>query len=95
VLFRKLDSREMVTAFRFRKSALYPSLHLRLSVQLPLELAVVSREDQRLVKAWRYDGSAVHELPPEEARVQPGRPAEAAAPGAYTYDLRIEESLFG
>ncbi|MBV8901037.1 MAG: transglutaminase family protein, partial [Verrucomicrobia bacterium] len=26
VLFRKLDSREMVAAFRFRKSALYPSL---------------------------------------------------------------------
>lgn len=94
VAFRKLDSREMVAAFRFRKSALYPSLHMRLAVQLPLELAVVSREDQRIVKAWRYDGSAVHEVPLEEACVQPGRPAEAAAPGAYTYDLRIEESLF-
>ena len=94
VAFRKLDSRDMVAAFRFRKSALYPSLHMGLAVQLPLELALVSREDQRLVKAWRYDGSAVHEMPPDEARVHPGRPAEAAAPGAYTYDLRIEESFF-
>jgi uncharacterized protein (DUF2126 family) len=95
VMFRKLNSREMVAAFRFRKSALYPSLHVRIPVQLPLTLAVVRREDQRLIRAWRYDGSAVRAVPLEEAGVQPGPPAEAAAPGAYTYDLRIDGSLFG
>ncbi|MBV9489394.1 MAG: transglutaminase family protein [Verrucomicrobia bacterium] len=95
ITFRELDSREMIAGFRFRKSSLYPSLHARLPVQLPIQLLLQSREDGRIRAAWRYDGSTTQQCAPEEVAFEPGPPAEAATPGAYTYDLRIAQSLFG
>jgi uncharacterized protein (DUF2126 family)/transglutaminase-like putative cysteine protease len=96
LLFRKLNTREMITGIRFRAAALYPSLHPGIPVQVPLTLSMATRDENRIIQTWRYDGNEFVEMPEaKDQTLEPGPPCEAAIPGAYTYDLRIEKSFFG
>ena len=51
--FRSLSSKESIAGLRYRKSALYPSLHPQIGVQLPLSIVLVERETDRIHKLFR------------------------------------------
>ncbi len=92
--FRSLSPRELVAGLRYRATALYPSLHPKIPVQLPMELTLVSRETDQPIHRFSLDPgqSAFSEQPMGEfarkATLEPGVPEQ------MTCDLRIEESLF-
>jgi uncharacterized protein (DUF2126 family)/transglutaminase-like putative cysteine protease len=92
--FRSLSPRELVAGLRYRGTALYPSLHPKIPVQLPLELILVSREtDQPIHRFSLGQGqSAFSEQPMGEFARK--APLEPGVPEQMTCDLRIEESLF-
>jgi uncharacterized protein (DUF2126 family)/transglutaminase-like putative cysteine protease len=92
--FRSLSPRELVAGLRYRGTALYPSLHPKIPVQLPLELTLVSREtDQPIHRFSLGPGqSAFSEQPMGEFARK--APLEPGIPEQMTCDLRIEESLF-
>jgi uncharacterized protein (DUF2126 family)/transglutaminase-like putative cysteine protease len=92
--FRSLSPRELVAGLRYRATALYPSLHPKIPVQLPLELTLVSREtDQPIHRFSLGPGqSAFSEQPMGEFARK--APLEPGVPEQMTCDLRIEESLF-
>jgi uncharacterized protein (DUF2126 family)/transglutaminase-like putative cysteine protease len=86
---RSISSKEFIAGLRYRKSALYPSLHPHITVQLPLSIALVERETDRVEKLFilRADAARFVEEPPGE--FQRGKPCEPPTPGMYTCDLRI------
>jgi uncharacterized protein (DUF2126 family)/transglutaminase-like putative cysteine protease len=89
--FRLLSAKESIAGLRYRKSALYPSLHPHIGIQLPLSIALVERETDRIHKVFTLRADAtgfVEEKPPED--LQRGKPCEPPTPGMYTCDLRIE-----
>jgi uncharacterized protein (DUF2126 family)/transglutaminase-like putative cysteine protease len=92
--FRSLSPRELVAGLRYRATALYPSLHPKIPVQLPLELTIVNREtDQPFRRFSLSAGQATFtEQPAGEFARQ--APLEPSVPALVTCDLRIEESLF-
>ncbi len=88
--FRSLSSKESIAGLRYRKSALYPSLHPHIGVQVPLSISLVERETDHVHKLFRLhpDSSRFVEEPPAEFKR--GKPCESPTPGMYTCDLRIE-----
>ncbi|HEX4202177.1 MAG TPA: transglutaminase family protein, partial [Chthoniobacterales bacterium] len=92
--FRSLSPRELVAGLRYRGTALYPSLHPKIPVQLPLELTLVSRETDQPIHRFSLGvgQSAFNEEPMGELARK--APLEPGVPGQMTCDLRIEESLF-
>jgi uncharacterized protein (DUF2126 family)/transglutaminase-like putative cysteine protease len=92
--FRSLSPRELVAGLRYRGTALYPSLHPKIPVQLPLELTLVSRETDQPIH--RFSLGAGQSVFSEEPMGELARktPLEPGVPGQMTCDLRIEESLF-
>jgi uncharacterized protein (DUF2126 family)/transglutaminase-like putative cysteine protease len=92
--FRSLSPRELVAGLRYRATALYPSLHPKIPVQLPLELTLVSRETDQPIHRFSLDPgqSAFSEQPMGEFVRK--APLEPGVPEQMTCDLRIEESLF-
>jgi uncharacterized protein (DUF2126 family)/transglutaminase-like putative cysteine protease len=92
--FRSLSPRELVAGLRYRATALNPSLHPKIPVQLPLELTLVNRETDQPVKGFSLDAgqSTFVERAIGEFIRKP--PLEPGVPDLMTCDLRIEESLF-
>jgi uncharacterized protein (DUF2126 family)/transglutaminase-like putative cysteine protease len=88
--FRSLSSNELIAGLRYRKSALYPSLHPHIGIQLPLSIVLVERETNRIHKLFRLhpDATKLVEEPPGE--FERGKPCESPTPGMYTCDLRVE-----
>jgi uncharacterized protein (DUF2126 family)/transglutaminase-like putative cysteine protease len=89
--FRFLSSKESIAGLRYRKSALYPSLHPQIGIHLPLSIVLVERETDTVYKQFTlHPGSAefIEQQPPGD--FQRGKPCEAPIPGMYTCDLRIE-----
>jgi uncharacterized protein (DUF2126 family)/transglutaminase-like putative cysteine protease len=86
---RSLSAAESIAGLRYRKSALYPSLHPHIGIQLPLLVAFIERESDKVHKSFRLDVDTIRfvEAPSEEFKA--GKPCEPIVPGAYTCDLRI------
>jgi uncharacterized protein (DUF2126 family)/transglutaminase-like putative cysteine protease len=87
---RSLSSKEWIAGLRYRKSALYPSLHPQIAVQLPLSLWVVNRESDQVEKKYTLLGGRTEFVEEPPFDFQPGKPCEPATAGMYTCDLRIE-----
>ena len=87
--FRSLSPKDSIAGLRYRKSALYPSLHPHIAVQLPLSIALVDRDTDEVKKVFTLQPGDTKfiEIQPEE--FPRGKPCEPAAPGMYTCDLRI------
>lgn len=93
--FRSLSPKESVAGLRYRKTALYPSLHPQIGVHLPLSIALVERETDHVHKLFRLDPDAAKFVKYEGEDLERGAPCESAEPGMYTCDLRIEPPTFG
>jgi uncharacterized protein (DUF2126 family)/transglutaminase-like putative cysteine protease len=92
--FRSLSPRELVAGLRYRATALYPSLHPKIPVQLPLELTLVNRETDQPVRRFTLSaGETIFTEQPVSDLVRKA-PLEPGVPELMTCDLRIEESLF-
>jgi uncharacterized protein (DUF2126 family) len=88
--FRALSSKESIAGLRYRKSALYPSLHPQIGIQSPLSIALVERETDRLYKMFSLKADAIRFAEESPVEFQKGKPCESPTPGMYTSDLRIE-----
>ena len=88
--FRTLSSKESIAGLRYRKSALYPSLHPHIGVQSPLSIVLVERETDRIHKLFRLKPDAIRFIEEPPGEFQKGKPCESPIPGMYTCDLRIE-----
>jgi uncharacterized protein (DUF2126 family) len=87
--FRSISSREFIAGIRYRKSALYPSLHPQITVQLPLSITLVDRETDRAEKVFTLHAGAARFVEEPPGEFQRGKPCEPPMPGMYTCDLRI------
>jgi uncharacterized protein (DUF2126 family)/transglutaminase-like putative cysteine protease len=88
--FRSLSSKESIAGLRYRKSALYPSLHPQIGVQLPLSIVLVERETDGIHKLFRLHPEATKFVEEPIEEFERGKPCESPMPGMYTCDLRIE-----
>jgi hypothetical protein len=88
--FRSFSPKESIAGLRYRKSALYPSLHPLIGIQLPLSIVLIERENDQIHKLFKLhpDAAAFVEEPPGEFKR--GKPCESPIPGMYTCDLRID-----
>ena len=91
---RSFSSKESLAGLRYRKTSLYPSLHPRIPVQLPLSIYLLNRDTEQIEKkfALHADRTVFLEQAPSDFEI--GKPCESATPGMYTCDLRIESSIF-
>jgi uncharacterized protein (DUF2126 family)/transglutaminase-like putative cysteine protease len=92
---RSLSPKESIAGLRYRKSALYPSLHPQIGIHLPLSVVLVERETDSVHKQFTLHPASikfVEEPPPDD--FQRGKPCEAPTPGMYTSDLRIEAAAY-
>jgi uncharacterized protein (DUF2126 family)/transglutaminase-like putative cysteine protease len=87
--FRSISSKEFIAGIRYRKSALYPSLHPQIAVQLPLSITLVERGTDRLEKVFTLQAGAAKFVEGPTREFQRGKPCEPPTPGMYTCDLRI------
>ena len=87
--FRSISSKEYIAGIRYRKSALYPSLHPQITVQSPLTITLVERDTDRAEKAFTLRADAADFVEEPTGDFQRGKPCELPMPGMYTYDLRI------
>jgi uncharacterized protein (DUF2126 family)/transglutaminase-like putative cysteine protease len=90
--FRSLSSKESIAGLRYRRSALYPSLHPHIEIQLPLSIVLVERETDRVHKLFRLHPGATEFIEEPAGDFERGKPCESATTGMYTCDLRIEAS---
>jgi uncharacterized protein (DUF2126 family)/transglutaminase-like putative cysteine protease len=92
--FRSFSPKESIAGVRYRKSALYPSLHPQIGIQLPLSIVLIDREKDQIHKLFKLhpDATAFVEEPPGE--FERGKPCESPTPGMYTCDLRIEAETY-
>jgi uncharacterized protein (DUF2126 family) len=88
--FRSISSKELIAGLRYRRSALYPSLHPHIGIQLPLSIVLVGRETDRLHKLFRLHPEAGQFVEEAASDFERGKPCESPTPGMYTCDLRIE-----
>jgi uncharacterized protein (DUF2126 family) len=92
--FRSLSSRELVAGLRYRATALYPSLHPQIPVQLPLDLTLVNRETDQPLRRFSLSAGQSAFTEQTEGEFVRKAPLEPGVPELMTCDLRIEESLF-
>jgi uncharacterized protein (DUF2126 family)/transglutaminase-like putative cysteine protease len=92
--FRSLSSRELVAGLRYRATALYPSLHPKIPVQLPLELTLVNRETDQPLRRFSLSAGQSAFIEQTDGEFVRKAPLEPDVPELMTCDLRIEESLF-
>jgi len=92
--FRSLSARELVAGLRYRATALYPSLHPKIPVQLPLELTLVNRETDQPLRRFSLSAGQSAFTEQTEGEFVRKAPLEPGVPELMTCDLRIEESLF-
>ena len=92
--FRLISSKELIAGLRYRKSALYPSLHPHIGVQLPLSVVLIERESEKIHKMFRLLTGAQKFVEEAPGDFQRGKPCESPTPGMYTCDLRIESAPY-
>ncbi len=88
-----LDGGPVGCGLRYRRTALFPSLHPGIKPHLPLELTVQSRQDGKVESRYvlREDRREfVAQGDGFKAEHKPGPPAVKAEPSQLTYDLRLE-----
>ncbi len=85
---RSLSRSESIAGLRYRRSALYPSLHMRIGVQLPLIASILDRSTSQIIKQFRLEADSPKFIEHEGCFVR-GSCCEPVVPGDYTYDLRI------
>ncbi|MFM8364804.1 MAG: transglutaminase family protein, partial [Verrucomicrobiota bacterium] len=78
---------QRLTGLRYRRSALHPSLHPGIAVQLPLILEIEGREITRRFQLEA--GAAVFKPGPLKKSAAPGAPCRTANPDHRCFDLRI------
>jgi uncharacterized protein (DUF2126 family)/transglutaminase-like putative cysteine protease len=88
--FRALSADESIAGLRYRRSALYPSLHPHIGIQLPLFVVFIERESGQIHQSSRLDADAARFVETPAGEFEAGRPCEPVTPGMYTCDLRIE-----
>jgi uncharacterized protein (DUF2126 family)/transglutaminase-like putative cysteine protease len=88
--FRAISAKESIAGLRYRKSALYPSLHPHIGIQMPLSIVLVERETDRVHKLFRLHPDALQFVEEPPGEFEHGTPCEPPIPGMYTCDLRIE-----
>ena len=85
---------EHLCGLRYRRTALYPSLHPGIKPHLPLELTVTTDDPGKAVACFRLEeniqqfravGVAEAAHPPDK-----NRPAAKSDPALLAYDLRLE-----
>ena len=78
---------------RYRRTALFPSLHPGIPPQLPLELAVTGVNGKKVLSAFRLGAEDVQFQPVDPAELtrvmERKRPAVKSDPMLLTYDLRL------
>jgi uncharacterized protein (DUF2126 family)/transglutaminase-like putative cysteine protease len=87
--FRSISPKEFIAGLRYRKSALYPSLHPQITVQLPLSITLVERDTDRVEKVFTLHAGAAKFVEEATGEFERGTPCEPPTPGMYTCDLRI------
>jgi uncharacterized protein (DUF2126 family) len=92
--FRSLSPKEVVAGLRYRRSALYPSLHPQLPTQLPLWVTVIDQGTDEITKQFCLRAGELRFAPEPKEGFRRGEPCEPPVPGMWTSDLRIEKSLF-
>jgi uncharacterized protein (DUF2126 family) len=92
--FRSLSPRELAAGLRYRATALYPSLHPKIAVQLPLELTVINRETDQPLRSFSLNAGQTAFVEQAVGEFARKAPLEPGVPELMTCDLRIEESLF-
>jgi uncharacterized protein (DUF2126 family) len=92
--FRSLSPKESIAGLRYRKSALYPSLHPHIGIHLPLSIVLVERETNRICKLFRLPPDATKFVDEPAGEFERGKPCESPTPGMYTSDLRIEVATY-
>ncbi|HYZ73863.1 MAG TPA: transglutaminase family protein, partial [Chthoniobacterales bacterium] len=92
--FRSLSPRELAAGLRYRATALYPSLHPKIPVQLPLELTLINRETDQPLRRFSLSAGQTAFVEQTVDEFVRKAPLEPGAPELMTCDLRIEESLF-
>ena len=92
--FRSLSPRELAAGLRYRATALYPSLHPKIPVQLPLELTVINRETDQPLRSFSLSAGQTGFVEQAVGEFTRKAPLEPGVPELMTCDLRIEESLF-
>ncbi|MBV8142961.1 MAG: transglutaminase family protein [Verrucomicrobia bacterium] len=92
--FRSISSKESIAGLRYRKSALYPSLHPLIGVQLPLSIVLLERESDTVHKLFKLTAEAEKFVEEPPGEFQRGKPCEPPTPGMYTCDLRIETAAY-
>ena len=78
---------------RYRRTALFPSLHPGILPQLPLEVAVTGPSGRKVRAAYRLraEDREFQAVEPKELtrKIEPKNPAVKPEPGLLTYDLRL------
>jgi uncharacterized protein (DUF2126 family)/transglutaminase-like putative cysteine protease len=92
--FRSVPPRDLIAGLRFRASAFYPALHPNLPIQMPLRVSLRDRETHAPRGDFVLTTDADRFEPGPTQAFPRGKLCEAAIPGLFTYDLRIEESIF-
>jgi len=92
--FRSLSPRELAAGLRYRATALYPSLHPKIPVQLPLELTLMNRETDQPFRSFSLTAGQSAFVEQAAGEFVRKAPLEPGVPELMTCDLRIEESLF-
>jgi uncharacterized protein (DUF2126 family)/transglutaminase-like putative cysteine protease len=92
--FRSLSPRELAAGLRYRATALYPSLHPKIPVQVPLELTIMNRETDQPLRSFRLSAGQTAFVEQAIGEFTRKAPLEPGVPELMTCDLRIEESLF-
>jgi uncharacterized protein (DUF2126 family)/transglutaminase-like putative cysteine protease len=92
--FRSISSKESIAGLRYRRSALYPSLHPHIEIQLPLSVVLVERESDRIHQLLRLHANATKFVEEPAIEFERGKPCESPIPGMYTCDLRIEAAAY-
>jgi uncharacterized protein (DUF2126 family)/transglutaminase-like putative cysteine protease len=87
---RSVSSKDSIAGLRYRKSALYPSLHPDIGIQLPLPVVLVERESDCVQKIFTLRSDVGKFVESKAENFERRAPCESEAPGMYTCDLRIE-----
>ena len=78
---------------RYRRTALFPSLHPGIKPHLPLEIAVTAADGRTVEAVYRLleEDRKFRRVEPKDAVHAPdlGRPAVKSDPALLTYDLRL------
>jgi uncharacterized protein (DUF2126 family) len=90
---QRIEDGTYLAGVRYRHSNLYPALHPRQAIQLPLELQLFAAGQARHLGSWQLASGAAHFVEQKTPRLSPkdiprGQKLHPLFPGALTGDLR-------